>query len=65
MDVPGVEGYVVRSMSNGQSAITLDPVPANVSMASVGVDDYTLPVTFTVTSLAAGDQSCFDSQASE
>ena len=65
MDVAGVDHYVVRSMQNGQSPITLDPVPVNVSMACVGVSDYTVSVTFTVTSLSAGGEACFTSETSE
>ena len=59
--------YKTVSMSDGMSptvsAATF--VPANVNMASVEVDSFNVPVTFTVTSLTAGNETCFTSQTSE
>ena len=68
MDIAGVVGYEVVSVSDGntQGGSTPSLVPADVNLASVQVNnDYTLPVTFIVTSLLAGNKLCHDSQTSE
>ena len=55
-------------MNSGESPIGSSPslVSADVNMATVQVDgDYTVPVTFTVTSLLAGNEICHASQRSE
>ena len=67
MDVPGVVGYEAMSVSDGQYPPGSAPtrVSANMNIVMIEVDDYTVPVTFTVTSLAAGNEICFTSQTSE
>ena len=40
-------------------------VSADVNMAAVGVDDFTVNVIFVVTSLAAGNDTCFTSKEGE
>ena len=68
MDIPGVVGYEIVSMNAGGSPTGSPPsfVSANVNMASVQVDDeYTVPVTFIVTSLLAGNEICHASYTSE
>ena len=61
-------GYEVVSIRAGGSP-TESPssfVSANVSMANVQVDDdYSVPVTFVVTSLLPGNEICHVSQTSE
>ena len=54
-------------MRDGQSQAgpATTNVPANVNMATVGVDDFTASVTLTVTSLAARNDTCFASEAGE
>ena len=61
-------GYEVVSVSGGNTQAGSAPslVSAEVNMANVQVnDDYTLPVTFIVTSLLAENEICNASQTSE
>ena len=61
-------GYKVVSVSGGniQAESTTIHVSAEVNMASVQVnDDYTVPVTFTVSSLLSGNEICHAFQTSE
>ena len=59
--------YRAITLSDGQSPPGLAAVEvlADVTMASVEVDDFTVDVTFTVTSLTDGNDTCFTSQTSE
>ena len=46
------------SVQSQASSVTIDML-ANVIMATVGVDSFSVDVTFVVTSLAAGNDVCF------
>ena len=48
-----------------QAGLTATNVPADVNMATVGVDNFTVNVSFVVTSLAAGNDTCFTSREGE
>ena len=48
-----------------QTGLAAANVSANVNMATVGVDDFTVNVTFVVSSLAAGNDTCFTSKEGE
>ena len=48
-----------------QAGLAATNVPADVNLATVGVDDFTVNVSFIVTSLAAGNDTCFTSREGE
>ena len=59
-------GYeITRSAGDSPTGKATTLVSANVNTASIEVDDYTGPVTFTVTSLLAGNAICYTSETSE
>ena len=64
MNVPGVVEYTAMSVQSQAGPVTIDMV-ADVIMVTVGVDSFTVNVTFVVTSLAAGNDVCFATEAGE
>ena len=66
-DVRGVEGYQATSVRIGQSQAdsAATKTTTDVNVATVRVDDFTVNVTFIVTSLAAGSDTCFSSEAGQ
>ena len=58
---------MATSVSDGQSlpGSATSKMPVSVRNANIEVDDYALPVTFTVRSLATGNDICFASEACE
>ena len=64
MNVPGVEKYTAMSVQSQAGSVTIDML-ADVLIATVGVDSFTVGVAFVVTSLAAGNDVCFAIEAGE
>ena len=64
MNVSGVEEYEAINVQSQDGSITIDMI-ADMLMATVGVDNVTSNVTFVVTSLAAGNDTCFAIEAGE
>ena len=66
MDVSEVVGYeVVTSVQDSLLRVAAGIVSSNASMALAQVDNYAMPMTFTITSLLAGNQTCYATQTSE
>ena len=64
MNVPGVEEYKAMSVQSEAGSVTIGMF-ADMLMVTVGVDNFTSNVTFVVTSLAAGNDTCFAIEAGE
>ena len=64
MNVAGVVEYRAMSVQSQAGSVTIDML-ADVLMATIGVDNFTVDVTFVVTSLAAGNDVCFAIEAGE
>ena len=61
-------GYEVvsRSIRESSTAVTSNTLMStDVNTATVHLDDYSVPVMFTVTSLLDGNEICHSSQTSE
>ena len=52
------------SVRSQAGSVTIDML-ADMLMATVGVDNFTANVTFVVTSLTAGNETCFTIEAGE